>query len=119
AALSTVDADGFTPLAVHGSGEPIDASRRTWSQTETLRAHLARLAAGDAAAAARARRLFDAIFKVHLDPAPQGGWIDHVDPNGRPRVDSMTAATGYHLVTAFAEILSEPQMLIASPEGRP
>lgn len=105
AALASLDANGFAPLAARADGAPVDGSRRTWSQTETLRAHLAMVVVGDTRAADRARALFDALFAVHLDPAPAGGWVDHVEADGRPRADAITAATGYHLVTAFADVL--------------
>jgi mannose-6-phosphate isomerase len=109
-ALKTLDADGFTPMGARSSGGIVDAARRTWGQTEALRAHLARAEAGDAAAAARARALFSAIFSMHLDPAPAGAWIDHFDAEGSPCADAITAATGYHLVTAFAEVAESPTM---------
>ncbi len=108
AALRTLGRDGAVPLTAHPSGAPIDGSRRIWAQTEALRAHLARATAGDDDAAARARRQLDAIFTSHLDPAPNGGWLDHLDTNGLPATDSMTAATGYHLVVACAEAAEHP-----------
>jgi mannose-6-phosphate isomerase len=106
--LRTLDVQGAVPMLAACSGPGADSSRRIWAQTEALRAHLVRATAGDAAAAERARRQLDQIFASHLDPAPAGGWVDHVDADGRPLVDSMTAATGYHLVTAFAEAAEHP-----------
>jgi mannose-6-phosphate isomerase len=105
AALDGLDQDGFAPLSVRRRSGPVDASRRTWAQTEALRAHLASAAAGDVSASLRADRLLDAIFEAHLDPAPPGAWIDHRLADGRPCVDSITAATGYHLVGAFCELI--------------
>jgi mannose-6-phosphate isomerase len=109
-ALRALDTQGLAPMGARPSGEAVDASRRTWSQTEALRAHVARADAGDAAAAVKARALLDAIFAVHLDPAPPGAWIDHIDADGQPSVDAITAATGYHVVTAFAEAVDSPAM---------
>lgn len=109
-ALKALDANGFAPMSARPSGEILDAARRTWGQTETLRAHLARAEAGDRTAAERARALFDAIVRVHLDPAPAGAWIDHYDAAGWPGAEAITAATGYHLVTAFAEVIDSPAM---------
>ncbi len=113
-ALGALDARGFAPMSALPSGAPVDASRRTWAQAEALRAHLARAEAGDRAAAARAHALFDAIVEAHLDPAPLGGWIDRFDAGGAPCVDAITAATGYHLVTAFAEASAHPAMRTAA-----
>ena len=105
AGLSSLDARGFAPLSVRVDGGPRDPSRRTWPQTEALRAHVAVARGGDTEAAERAAALFDGLFAVHLDPAPAGAWIDHVDARGRLATQTITAATGYHLVTAFSELL--------------
>jgi mannose-6-phosphate isomerase len=105
AGLKGLDAAGFAPLSTRLDSTPRDAGRRTWSQSEALRAHLAMMRHGDAEAGRRAVDLAEAIFAAHLDPAPLGGWIDHYDAEGRPGVDSITAATGYHLATAFIELM--------------
>ena len=105
AGVTALDAQGFVPMAKRLDGRPKDASRRTWSQTEALRAHLAFARCGDSSAAVRAEELARAIFAVHLDPAPAGAWIDHYDADGAPRVAAITAATGYHVVTAFIELI--------------
>lgn len=108
AAVQALDAQGAVPLTASSSGDALDGSRRVWAQTEALRAHLARASAGDRAAAERASRQLEQIFASHLDPAPAGGWIDHLDPDSRPLTDTMTAASGYHVVTAFAEAADHP-----------
>lgn len=104
-ALPHLDARGFAPMSVRLDGAPRDATRRTWSQTEALRAHVAFARRGDAEAEARALALVDALFEDHLAPAPAGAWIDHYDAAGTPCVTDITAATGYHLLTAFAELI--------------
>jgi len=75
--LASLDAQGFAPMSTRRDGSQRDASRRTWSQTEALRAHVAFARTGDGAAAKRAVDLVDAIFEAHLNPAPAGAWIDH------------------------------------------
>lgn len=112
-ALKSVDARGLTPMSARLDGTPLDASHRTWSQTEALRAHIALAARGDAAAATRAITLMDALFDTHLNAAPAGGWIDHFAPDGAPCVDAITAATGYHLVTAFIDVIEVAELLSA------
>ncbi len=116
-ALLALDERGFAPLASRPCGDPVDASQRTWCQTEALRAHVARAYAGDPDAAWRARTLLDAIFFQHLDPAPRGAWYDHYDEEGRLLTDTITAATGYHLVTAFAEAIESPVMQAKTAEA--
>jgi mannose-6-phosphate isomerase len=117
AALKGLDRDGAAPLVIRVTGEPLDPSSRVWSQTEALRAHLARASAGDAVAADRVHRQLDQIFERHLDPAPAGGWIDHLDPAGRPLAGAMTAATGYHIVTAFLEAADLPSRIDPARDG--
>jgi len=89
---------------VRRDGLPIDKSRRTWQQTDALKAHLTLFElTGEPLYADRAIRSFDVLMEVFL--TPEGGWIDHLDAAGHPIVDSMTAATGYHVVLAFQELM--------------
>jgi mannose/cellobiose epimerase-like protein (N-acyl-D-glucosamine 2-epimerase family) len=44
-----------------------------------------------------------------------GGWIDHVDPMGRPIVTMIPASTLYHLFMAVAEAAR----VTSRPPGRP
>jgi mannose-6-phosphate isomerase len=89
---------------VRRNGRPIDKSRRTWQQTDALKAHLALFElTGEPLYADRAVMSFDVLMDSFL--TPQGGWIDHFDAEGGPVVDSMTAATGYHVVLAFRELM--------------
>lgn len=115
AGLESLDPRGFAPMSTRLDGSPRDATRRTWSQTEALRAHIAFARNGDADAAERAINLVDAIFEVHLDPAPLGAWIDHYDADGRPCVSTITAATGYHIVTAFIDVIEATEHLSTPP----
>ncbi len=104
AGTSALDARGLAPQSVHVDGRPVDATRRTWPQTEALKAHITMLDMGGHSDSTPALQTFAALFDDYLTPAPAGGWIDHYDADGRPMVDSMTAATGYHVVCAFAEL---------------
>ncbi|MEM1149589.1 MAG: AGE family epimerase/isomerase [Pseudomonadota bacterium] len=85
-------------------GEVLDATERTWGLTEALKAHLARMIQGDDAAEARAIETFDRMWSRHVDPAPEGGWLDKYGPDGQPDTSDMTAATGYHIYVAIAEM---------------
>lgn len=106
---SALDARGLAPQTVALNGAPRDASRRTWPQTEALKAHLVMAErgpeAGRGAAAAAAVRTLDALFADYLDPAPVGGWIDHYDAGGRACARDIPASTGYHVLCAFAEVM--------------
>ncbi|MCA8902376.1 MAG: AGE family epimerase/isomerase, partial [Hyphomonas sp.] len=103
-ACKTLDSEGRALMEVSRDGAVIDGSRRTWSQTEALKAHLARFAAtGDERFAAAACLSFDVLMDEFL--TPEGGWIDHYDAEGLPLARHMPASTGYHVVLAFADLL--------------
>ena len=103
-ACRTLDKDGRAIQSTLQDGTPVDASRRTWPQTEALKAHLTLWRAGDSAAGARAVASFDVLMDEYL--TPEGGWSDHYDGDGYVRSANMPASTGYHVVLAFAELIS-------------
>ncbi|MEM1106883.1 MAG: AGE family epimerase/isomerase [Pseudomonadota bacterium] len=103
-ARALTGADGAVALAHGLDGHVLDATERTWGLTEALKAHLARLEAGDAGAGAAATQTFDRMWDRHIAPAPEGGWLDRYGPDGAPVLDDMTAATGYHIYVAVAEM---------------
>ena len=102
-ACRTLDSDGRAMMEVRRDGTPVDASRRTWSQTEALKAHLAMAERGDGLAAARAIISFDVLMDEYL--TPDGGWIDHYDGEGQVIAKDMPASTGYHVALAFEELI--------------
>jgi len=102
-ACSTLDDAGGAVQAVKRDGSPHDSSRRTWPQTEALKAHLTMHRAGDEDAAARAVRSFDLLMDVYL--TSEGGWKDHVAADGSLLSKNMPASTGYHVVVAFLDLI--------------
>lgn len=103
-ACGTMDEEGRVMQSCRRNGVPQDASRRTWPQTEALKAHLAMLTAGDEAADARAVRSYDILMDEYL--TPEGGWIDHYDADGQVLAQNMPASTGYHVVLALMELIN-------------
>jgi len=103
-ALALTGPGGAVALSHTLDGEVLDATERTWGLTEALKAHLARLEAGDAGALPRAIETFDRMWARHVAPAPEGGWLDKYTPGGAPDRTDMTAATGYHIYVAIAEL---------------
>ena len=102
--LRTLDADGRVFAKATREGEIVDGSRRTWMQTEALKAHLAMLELGvDEQCDARAVECFDVLMDEYL--TPEGGWIDSYHADGQVAADEMPASTGYHVVLAFSELL--------------
>ncbi|KCZ84846.1 N-acylglucosamine 2-epimerase [Hyphomonas adhaerens MHS-3] len=103
-ACSTLDDEGRALQEVTREGAVADGSRRTWPQTEALKAHLAMFeSTGDEAFAAAACRSFDVLMDEYL--TPEGGWIDQYDSTGKPMAHNMPASTGYHVVLAMAELM--------------
>jgi len=102
-AVSTLDPDGRAIQEVRRDGTPHDASRRTWPQTEALKAHLVMWRDGDELAGQRAIGSFDILMDEYL--TPEGGWIDHYSEDGRVLSSSMPASTLYHVVTAFSFLM--------------
>ena len=103
-AVSTLDEAGRACQEVTRSGGAHDASRRTWPQTEALKAHLAMFEQhGDARFAAAACRSFDVLMDEFL--TEDGGWTDHFAADGSALARDMPASTGYHVVLALAELI--------------
>lgn len=102
--LSTLDGAGRACQEVTRDGAAKDASRRTWPQTEALKAHLAMFEQrGDDATAAAACRSCDILMDEFL--TEDGGWIDHFAADGSVLTKDMPASTGYHVVLALAELI--------------
>jgi mannose-6-phosphate isomerase len=103
-ACSTLDEEGRALQEVTREGAVADGSRRTWPQTEALKAHLAMFeATGEESFTAAACRSFDVLMDEYL--TPEGGWIDQYDSTGKPMAHNMPASTGYHVVLAMAELM--------------
>ena len=103
-ACASLDEEGRAVQEVTREGAIADGSRRTWPQTEALKAHLAMFeATRDEAFAAAASRSFDVLMDEYL--TPDGGWIDQYDATGKPMAHNMPASTGYHVVLAMAELM--------------
>lgn len=103
-AVSTLDEAGRACQEVTRAGAPHDASRRTWPQTEALKAHLAMYEQrGEERYAAAACRSFDVLMDEFL--TEDGGWIDHFAADGAVLAKDMPASTGYHVVLALAELI--------------
>jgi N-acylglucosamine 2-epimerase/mannose-6-phosphate isomerase len=96
---------------VSDDGLKLDASSRSWPNTERIKGWLGlyELTGADprAQVAGSARLLLDRYFK---NCAP-GAWIDHFDAEGNPLSKAAPASTLYHVFLAFAEILRFEQRL--------
>ena len=94
-----IGASGFAIDECSKSGRALRQTRRTWPQTELIKAHLANGAYGEAA------RVTDMLLDSYLATQVPGLWVDQFDANGEPRAEVVPASTLYHLVVAFEDLL--------------
>jgi mannose/cellobiose epimerase-like protein (N-acyl-D-glucosamine 2-epimerase family) len=99
-----LDPAGFAVDELDTSGRVVRASRRTWPQTELIKAYVTAARHGDAEAAESAGRTAGAVLDTYLATAVQGLWIDQYDGDGRPAADHVPASTLYHVALAFREL---------------
>jgi mannose/cellobiose epimerase-like protein (N-acyl-D-glucosamine 2-epimerase family) len=97
------DSEGFVVDELLDDGRVHKTSRRCWPHTEAIKAEVAAAERGDGKAAARAAQTIDRLLASFLGRPVAGGWIDRLDANGSPMVDTMPASTLYHVFLATAE----------------
>lgn len=100
----------YIPLSQHTDGTALDGRQRTWILTEALKAHVAmeRHHPSDHSIQSISECL-DKMFVDHRLDELDGGWLDALDHEGEPATDQMTAATGYHVFLALAEVIDLAQ----------
>jgi mannose-1-phosphate guanylyltransferase/mannose-6-phosphate isomerase len=98
-------ATGLAYDAVSKSGIPLVRTSRSWPQTEALKAAMAldRINGPDMKPEIEARA--NRLFRWHIEPAPEGLWIDLIDEKGRAKSADVPASIFYHLVYALTEYL--------------
>ncbi|HVH05067.1 MAG TPA: AGE family epimerase/isomerase [Myxococcota bacterium] len=90
-----LDADLGVFDRANGPGLAPSSTKRLWPQTERVKALAAR---GDAPAL---RAALGALFARYA--RSDGGWIEHVDRDGRPLTDLQNATSVYHVTLALRE----------------
>lgn len=98
-------ATGLAYDAVSKSGIPLVRTSRSWPQTEALKAAMAldRINGPDMKPEIEARA--NRLFRWHIEPAPEGMWIDLIDEKGRAKSADVPASIFYHLVYALTAYL--------------
>lgn len=99
------DADGLLVDEVRPDGTTMKPSRRLWPMTEAIKSDLAEALVGRTRSSERAMASTEALHLRFLDPAPQGGWVDRLGPDGAPLGDFMPATSLYHLAGAIDELM--------------
>jgi mannose/cellobiose epimerase-like protein (N-acyl-D-glucosamine 2-epimerase family) len=102
------DADGLLVDEVRPEGVVARASRRLWPMTEAIKSDLAEALRGRIGAGERAVASTQALYRLFLKPAPEGGWVDRLGPDGTPLGNFMPATSLYHLAGAVDELWGFP-----------
>ncbi len=84
------------------AGAPLLTTRRIWPVTEAIKAHVARIEAGESVPAGQPDRLIAHLFADFLRPERQG-WIETMTREGAPLRITLPGSTPYHLFLAAAE----------------
>jgi mannose-6-phosphate isomerase len=85
------------------AGAPLLTSRRIWPVAEAIKAHAARIEAGEAVPPDQPGRLIAHLFGAFLRPSA-GGWIETMTREGAPLQSVLPGSTPYHLFLSAAEI---------------
>lgn len=102
-------ATGLAYGAVSRQGLPLDNISRSWPQTEAIKAAVALDGTGGPDLKPEIEARVGRLFRWHIDPAPQGLWIDQIDERGRSLAKEVPASIFYHLVTALTQYLDKTE----------
>lgn len=102
-------ATGLAYGAVSRQGLPLDRISRSWPQTEAIKAAVALDGTGGPDLKPEIEARVGRLFRWHIDPAPQGLWIDQIDERGRSLAKEVPASIFYHLVTALTQYLDKTE----------
>lgn len=98
-------ATGLVYDEVWDDGRVKSATKRSWPQTEALKAELARAERAHKGITPKADKIVNNLFGYYLDQNVPGGWNDVVDAANLPIATHMPASTFYHVFLAFSEYL--------------
>lgn len=105
-------ATGLAYGAVSRQGLPLDRISRSWPQTEAIKAAVALDGTGGPDLKPEIEARVGRLFRWHIDPAPQGLWIDQIDERGRSLAKEVPASIFYHLVTALTQYLDKTEDVV-------
>ncbi|MGV6802545.1 MAG: AGE family epimerase/isomerase [bacterium] len=94
---------GFIIDEMRLDGTPTKTTRRSWPQTELIKAGCAGLRDGISKCGDDAAWAINELFNSYLDVPICGGWNDQYDENGQVLTNIMPTSTFYHLICAAAE----------------
>ncbi|WP_417482849.1 AGE family epimerase/isomerase [Maricaulis sp.] len=99
---------GLLYAAIDPRGQVLDASSRTWMQTEWLRIAILLRGRGIEYASEGVERACAGLFNYYLRDVLLGCWIDRFDAAGNREADCVPASTLYHLFGIVGECMMTP-----------
>lgn len=106
-----LDQQGLAIDELRANGAVARASRRTWPQTELIKALVVMARDGDLTARARLPFTVQTLMRTYLATPTAGLWFDQFDAQGRSQDRHAPASTFYHLVMAFRELLDAAEQM--------
>ncbi|MDF2176703.1 AGE family epimerase/isomerase [Aliiglaciecola sp. CAU 1673] len=88
---------------INATGQVLKVSKRLWTVTELIKAHLAQAKAGNLQAEQAAAEAIEALFRCHLGTQIPGWYIERLDNENRPVEQPAPATSMYHLMMACLE----------------
>ena len=106
--FAVAEAHGYDPEfgGIHDQidrqGAPLLTTRRIWPVTEAIKAHSARIEAGQPVPDGQPDRLIGHLFQDFLRP-DRHGWVETMTREGQPQQTTLPGSTPYHLFLSAAE----------------
>lgn len=108
-----LDQQGLAIDELKANGAVARASRRTWPQTELIKALVVMARKGDLQALTRLPQTVRTLMCSYLATPTRGLWFDQFDAQGRTKDTHAPASTFYHLVMAFRQLIDAAEDLTA------
>ena len=103
--IGTDTASGLLIDEVRPDGTFVCGARRSWPQTEYLKAAIVLADEGDEAALEQATFVINALLDTYLNTPVRGIWRDAYDEHGAAKPAPAQASTFYHYMAAIGEVV--------------
>lgn len=100
--------DPQTSVTINGvdeRGQPLNRGTRIWPNTERIKGWIGLYDLTGIDPTAQIEGSLRVLLNNHLEPAPNGCWIESFDEAGVPKADVIPTSSLYHLFLAFAEAM--------------
>lgn len=104
--IGTDPQSGFLLDEVHADATVLKGTRRSWPQTEYLKASIVLARCGDKAAQRQATLLINTLLDTYLDTSVRGIWRDAYGADGAVMPVAAQASSFYHYIAAIGEVMA-------------